>query len=426
MRVGSAQADITPRWPIAIAGLMRERRGQYVHDPLTLNAAAFADARAQVVAVSCDLLLLPDPFVRQVQSACEQRYGMDGSRVIIACTHTHDAPCTADFFPGKVDPAFMESLHANLVSVVGNALSDLEDATVYAGEGSLSQMGYNRRALRSDGSVEEFYGSWNEDFIGLEGPRDGAVGVVWALGREGDTKVVVVSFSSHPTAMLESCYSADIVGAVRSFLAAKLGNDVSVVYLTGASGNTALKQLDDNAAMDLPWLGPEGIERAGAYMGNEILRLIAETEDPMVRSDLAVAHATELIPLRPWPASFDPASLPEAFRDFYTAARESWPDLLRNSNPAEVRLNVIRIGDAVICTNPAELYVEHGMDIKARSEADVTLLSELTDGYVGYVPTKEAFEHGGYSTWPARSSKLAACAGEMIVESTGRLLKELL
>jgi hypothetical protein len=89
-----------------------------------------------------------------------------------------------------------------------------------------------------------------------------------------------------------------------------------------------------------------------------------------------------------------------------------------------VRLNVLRVGDAAVCTNPAELFVEYGLAFRERSPARVTLISELTDGYVGYVPTERAFARGGYETWAAPTSQLVPEAGEQIVRATQGLLEK--
>jgi len=83
---------------------------------------------------------------------------------------------------------------------------------------------------------------------------------------------------------------------------------------------------------------------------------------------------------------------------------------------------VIRIGDTVICTNPAELFSEFALQIREAANARITLISQLTDGYCGYVPTPEAFERGGYETWPCSTSKLATDAGIHIVEATKELM----
>ena len=44
---------------------------------------------------------------------------------------------------------------------------------------------------------------------------------------------------------------------------------------------------------------------------------------------------------------------------------------------------------------------------------------------MGYVPTRHAFERGGYETWPAKTSKPVPEVGEMIVDATRKLLQEI-
>ena len=69
--------------------------------------------------------------------------------------------------------------------------------------------------------------------------------------------------------------------------------------------------------------------------------------------------------------------------------------------------------------------MEFGLAMRAASPARVTFVTELTDGYCGYVPTPLAFSRGGYETWPAPSSQLAPQAGLQIVRATGSLLQNL-
>ena len=424
IRVGGAAADITPDKPIPIAGQMNRRLGEYTHDPLTVNAAAFEQGDARAVLISCDLATLPDAFIRSVQADCEKSCGIPASRVMIACTHTHLGPCTVEFLPeDEVNPDYMKRLHETLLRVVGKAVRDLQDVTLYAGSGNIPHMGFNRRGLHKNGKADMYLGSWSDDFAGVAGPRDGEVGVIFARNPEGNLKLVIASFSTHPNCNEgESYYSADIPGAVRSFLRRNLGENLGVVYLTGAAGNTAPSVLENNPRNLQPWRGEEGLKRSGHYLGAEILQVIAAATTPMPDPKLHLAQITVPIPLRPWPPSFNPDDTfcPE----YYTTSRDIWPRMVREESPVGVRLSVLRLGDAVICTNPAELYVEHGLAIKKASPAAVTLISELTDGYAGYVPTREAFRRGGYSTWTCPTSKLAVDAGDRIVEHTSRLLRE--
>ena len=56
----------------------------------------------------------------------------------------------------------------------------------------------------------------------------------------------------------------------------------------------------------------------------------------------------------------------------------------------------IRLGDVALVGLPGEMFCEFGMDIKRRSPARWTLVSELCGDEIGYVPTRESFAQGGY------------------------------
>ena len=75
-------------------------------------------------------------------------------------------------------------------------------------------------------------------------------------------------------------------------------------------------------------------------------------------------------------------------------------------------------------TNPGEFYCRFGLDIKAASRAAVTLVAELADGCVGYLPKPEAVERGGYSAYPGRQCKLIPEAGGRVVTATRRMLAQ--
>jgi hypothetical protein len=202
-----------------------------------------------------------------------------------------------------------------------------------------------------------------------------------------------------------------------------------VVYLTGAAGNTAPSVLEHTGKVGA-WRGEAGVVRSGQLLAGEVLKLIALHDEPLDAPVLRLKHTEIAVPLRDWPEENDPSfPLPltqEAWREakpYYADARDSWAQRKGDRDPFPFRLNVLRIGEVAICTNPAELFVEFGLDIKDDSPARVTFISELTDGYCGYVPTQKAFARGGYETWCAPSSQLAFDAGERIVNATRKLLQ---
>lgn len=418
MKAGSAWADITPSERLTIAGQMHVRYGEYTHDPLTVNAVAFEQDGTRVALVSCDLCLMSDNYTRDIQARCEKAYGILASSVIIGCTHTHVAPLASTVLIGDLNPSFMEMLSQSIVKIVGQALDGLEEIELYADTGWIDKMGFNRRGYHADGKVDMYYGSWNEDFSGLEGPRDGQVGVVFGKRIDGTLKFVIPSFATHPNSLEgESFYSADIVGAVRSHIRMIFGEDVDVIYLTGAAGDTAPTDMLSKDKHGF-WRNEEGWKRSGIYLGSEIAKVIVSLSIPMSDPELKLEQACIPIPIREYNDI-----CPDLENEHFKSAKDHWPLMIAEESPVEVRVNVLKLGDAAICTNPSEFYVEHGLEIKKHSPARVTIISQLTDGYVGYVPTKEAFTHGGYSTWPAASSKLNEDAGDIIVETTIEQLK---
>jgi len=270
-----------------------------------------------------------------------------------------------------------------------------------------------------------YWGSWREDFVGIEGPRDGEVGVIFARRADGHVKAVITSFSTHPNCVEgESFYSADLPGEVRRVLRGALGDDVGVVYLTGAAADTAPSIMENNRANIQPWRGETGLVRSGLYLGGEILKVIAEQVTPMQHPEVRHTQARIDIPMRQWDSWADLSEFKGGMLDFFEKSRADWPRLMQVANPVAVPLHVLRLGKAAICFNPSELYVQFGLAIKIDSPAGITLVAQLTDGYCGYVPTPEAIRHGGYSATAASHTRLVPEAGWMMVETTRELLAQ--
>ena len=63
----------------------------------------------------------------------------------------------------------------------------------------------------------------------------------------------------------------------------------------------------------------------------------------------------------------------------------------RQGKPLDAEVQVIALGDEVAWVAlPGEMFVELGLDMKRRSPFKHTIIVELANGSVGYVPTKRA------------------------------------
>jgi len=95
----------------------------------------------------------------------------------------------------------------------------------------------------------------------------------------------------------------------------------------------------------------------------------------------------------------------------------------RQGKPWEVDVQVIALGDEVAWVGlPGEIFVELGLAIKEASPYRCTIIAELANSAIGYVPTKKAFEQGNYEPISARC---APGSGELLAETAIRLLNDL-
>jgi hypothetical protein len=91
----------------------------------------------------------------------------------------------------------------------------------------------------------------------------------------------------------------------------------------------------------------------------------------------------------------------------------------------EVEAQAIALGDVAFVGYPAEYFVEFGLKTKALSPFPDTFVAELANGWHGYVPTQEAFDHGGYETRLGDASRLVPEAGDRLCEVGVDLLRKL-
>lgn len=88
-----------------------------------------------------------------------------------------------------------------------------------------------------------------------------------------------------------------------------------------------------------------------------------------------------------------------------------------------LEVQVFRISDrTAVVTLPGEMFVEHGMTIKNFSPFENTIVVELANKTINYVPTKNAYLQGGYEVV---NSRVAPGGGEMLVEAAIEMLRAL-
>jgi len=80
----------------------------------------------------------------------------------------------------------------------------------------------------------------------------------------------------------------------------------------------------------------------------------------------------------------------------------------------DIEVQAIRIGDAAIVGFGCELFCEVKHDLQQVSPFPHTLFAAMANGGNGYVPIREAFEHGGYETCTGIASQFTEGAAELL------------
>jgi hypothetical protein len=94
----------------------------------------------------------------------------------------------------------------------------------------------------------------------------------------------------------------------------------------------------------------------------------------------------------------------------------------KKDKPLLAEVQVIAISnDVAVVALPGEIFVELGLVLKKASPFKHTLIAELANGSIGYVPNKEAYPQGNYEIVSARCE---AGSGEKLVKVALKLLGE--
>ena len=83
----------------------------------------------------------------------------------------------------------------------------------------------------------------------------------------------------------------------------------------------------------------------------------------------------------------------------------------------EMELHALRLGNTVFVTNPFELYLDFGHQIRARSMAGQTFIVQLCGDTGGYLPSARAEKLGGYGGLII-NGKVGSDGGKILVDRT--------
>lgn len=449
IKAGFAERDITP-------GIGMERPGGYgkafhtrFHDPCKVRASLFDDGAMRVVIVSVDALFVPRSVVLSARSEIERTTGIPSGAVMIAATHSHSSGPVGMVQPGQFDTApedirrlayedasladagYLLRVTHEIVQAVRAADAARVPAQIGFGYGHEEKAAFNRRMRMKNGQTWTMPGAMNPDIIGYAGPIDPQVGVIGAWDLHGRLIGTIVNFSCHATTN-PGGISANWIYYLERTLQGALHSRAPVVFLAGACGD--IGQLDSLSPHEVR-TGEAWAQFIGGRVGAEAVKVLLSV--PRV-NDVALDTRRKIWPIeRRAPSAGTIASAraivargkrpPDLSAWLFARETLMLTHLLAIEPVVEVEVQAVQIGPAVVVGNPAEYFVEYGIEIKGGSIFPFTFVAELTNGGVGYVPTAEAFSPtgGGYETRLTFYSNLEITAGRQIADASIALANEM-
>ncbi|MCL6522912.1 MAG: hypothetical protein K6U79_11165 [Firmicutes bacterium] len=409
---GWAEAVIRLEPPLPMGGYAARREpARSVHDPLQVRALALGAPGSALVLAVADLLAVERSLVTRIRRRLAGR--RPRTTLWLAATHTHSGPEVGRLLGAEPAPGVEEAV---------------AEATLVAAERALSAM----RPVRASWASLPVEGvATPRDHPETGGPLE--LDLLVLEDAEGD-RAVFGSFPCHPTVLGESnlALSADLPGAFRRRLAERLGGDAWVTLATGAAGDVSTRHT--RRAQDFG-----EVERLGDLLAARAEEALGGRR-PLAAGPLRLVRRRLRLPAKEPP---DPAALAEleaGLRERLAAAREAGREgeartlvtALQGVEAArrmgvagaptrlEAELDAAAWGSLRLATVPGELYHRPG-DAVRRAAGLPTLLLGYANGYLGYLPERQAY---GQPDYEVLISPAGAGAAERVVAALSGMLAD--
>ena len=417
LRVGAAAVNLDADDSMILGGMIDGVKANGQEGELRAIAVVIEkSSREKIALVACDVLMLTRDLLDPVMEEVEHSTGIPRSHVLVNATHTHHAPSTVTLHGYERDDRFCRIVQRGIVKAVQEANARLADSWHSFRLGEEKTVGQNSRRLLVDGTI-----TWTRPHTNIvhdTGPFDPDLPVLAFRDSRARLQALIFNHSTHTIGTRQPAKrSPSFYGLAAQELERDLGG--TVCFLEGASGSTHNLSLSTDEMV-------QRIKRA--------VRVTLALAEPRPVTQLAALKRPFKFRVR----TFDETKEDEAVRFYCRKAMGDYADrcievfrlqreklVSHQGEERETWLQVMRIGDIAIVGVPAEFFTRLGREIKERSPFRYTLVAELANDWIGYLPDLEAHRLGGYQTWTGLHSYAEPGTGERVVEEVVKMLNEL-
>ena len=414
IRAGVARSVITPAGDIPMAGYFHERIGGRVRDDLYCRALVLECDECRICIVTLDLISVSRDWGDAAREMIVERTGIPAERIMICATHTHTGPAVSG---GRWSPPedWLAALPSMIADTAEAAARETFDALLFPGLQQEAVLASNRLGRTREG--DEIFSS--EGVIGHAGPVDPGLIALGVREHDGTVRAVLVNYGMHVDVIGgggADFVSADWPGEMERAVAGVYGEQAITLFANGCCGDINHRLWRESCH---PGEGePKAIQMGRTYAGLAVAAV--EVAEPMEGTgcgskfeDLAIPYYTRDDTLMAEIEAMKQRDDLEYFEKATIARFEGWE---YDGKVADVPVQVMRFGDLIFVGLPGEVFTEWGVEIKHWSPAPWTIVVELANDALGYIPSTDQALRGGYGAKPILSRRLNADAGRQIVD----------
>lgn len=376
MRAGFSRKEITPSYPVYMAGFDRRKApstGSLM--PLYVSVLALDNAQGNTVLLfSYDVLGTDAALCDLVRSTMQERFGIPAVNVWVSATHTHSAPSCIFKGGHTYDEAYVAFLLQQSVLAAEEALNARKEARASFEYTTVSGLGSKRNQGRAGSSYP--------------------MPLLLLRFDWGDTAVTVCRIACHPTVLDEknTLLSRDIPGAAEK----AADPNSSYLFYNGACGDVSTRFTRTAST-------PEELYRLGGILGTA-LRETEPTEDAQLCARIRTAEQRFFVRLRNGLEPEERLSLMQALREKMTQCTDAQANREYDSRLAvlerkpvldapkekEICVSVVDLGSLLFVSLPFETDSADGEALEAvlsRKAGKPVYLIGYTNGYEGYLPS---------------------------------------
>ncbi|MBR2616433.1 MAG: hypothetical protein IKC69_07130 [Clostridia bacterium] len=436
LQIGYGRVDVTPDYPVAIAGSAAKRISEGVLDPIYITCIALRQGDLTVLFATMDLVGSYEEFTEPVRLAIAQELGLPRRRVLLNATHTHSSVSARDLNNHGIR-RFYEDFLRKALACAKEAMADLAPAEPYYGSIETEGMVWVRHYKMADGSFAGAnFGSFkNSAIVGHACEPDGQMQLLRFDRQKARKKdVILMNFPAHATINGSSVLlSADFPGPARDLVARETGALVAY-FIAGAGNQVPTSRIPEECfSKDYRVYGEKvgriacrGLENM-TRIENPILRysekcFVGESNKTgLERSEdaLAVSAIWKTVGGRATPEG-KKAAKEYGFSSVYAVT--AILNRMKFEPTRTLELHALAIGNVSMIFAPYEMFGQSAAAIKRGSPYDMTFVVSCSQNHDGYLPSTLGWELGCYE---AQITRYAPGTAERLVEAYVAMLEEM-